>query len=118
MYIIIKRDNESKRVLTVETTKTYKNKSEQEILDAIQKYNSENKYGTNYTAIDIKDECLVEAFMFLMGEDKYKRTYRLEDISDRLSNIGDRLYDIDTDIYALKSIVPDIRKEMKDIKEE
>lgn len=116
MKIFTKRDTYSKEVLTVELAGSYKGTTEQDMMDAMAKFNANYKH-VCYEAIDIEDEKISEIFKFLMGDEKYRVAKTIQDLIDKMEEIQETLNEIENDTDSARSFLTKMKKELLIVKE-
>ena len=95
---------------------TGKNRTEEQVLEIIQKQN--NEYGYDRYVVSEVSEEIGEAFAFVLGEKGYKRTYNIEDICDRLEEVTNAVQELSNDVYDIEEATHHIDELVKKLKEE
>lgn len=106
MHIFTKRDSSTNQILTVETEGCYQGKSEQDMLDAVARFNEthESEY---YEALEVDDKA-AEVVSFLLGKDKYRLNKTITELLDALSSLR-------SDINKIYDAVDDVRDRVLDM---
>lgn len=107
MLVIIRTLKENNSVTRVELASKYKNKTEEELIEAVNKFESD-EYEYSYRRID--DELIIEALKMLCGEEQYKVSYRIKDLIESINYLKDSVDDIDNDMWHIESAIRDLKE--------
>lgn len=107
-----------KYITRVETLSylTGKNHTEEQVLEMIQEQNNEYGY-VRYAVYEVSEE-IGEAFVFLLGEKGYKRTYKIEHICDSLKDVMIAVQELSNNVYDIEEATHHIDELVKKLKEE
>ena len=117
MRLIISKLNNG-TVVSVQTFERYlhRNKTEEEILEAIKKEN--DRRGYEYYTIEEVSGIVAEACSFMLGEKQYKLTYDIEDLLDRFEDVHDYAIAIDDDVNDLLNNIEYIKDKINKLNKE
>ena len=114
MKIIINYDCEDHNIIRGVRTLDYwlaKNKTEQQIDEAIAKRNAEVGWEL-YKTMEVTDE-MANIFRFMLGENEYKTYADITDVYDKLRNIQDDLDSMRDDVFHMSEWVDSAAKKVE-----
>ena len=88
-------------------------KTDQEIIDATKKSNEQADY-ERFKIIDVPDN-LLEVIKFLLGDDQYKTTHKLDEIYHCLEDIETTISRMQGDLYDTCNWIEDTAKKIKEV---
>ena len=109
------RDGRVLRVGTVNQAIRGKLKTEEDVLEAVEKTNKDN--GFDMYVVKEVDGIVEEAFAFLVGDKGYKVTYDIEDLCDRTDEVKNAVESLSSDVYDLEQAVNTIKELVDKFKE-
>lgn len=121
MKILIYNKKSDNTVTRVETRDKYSKKTDAELDKAISEYNNNSDNNLRIEYIEVPEN-LSEAISFLLGGAKYKTTWTIHDLIERLDDFSDTLSNIENDIshcrWNVEKLVEEGRKIIKAEEEE
>ena len=109
------RDGRVLRVGTVNQKIHGKFKTEEDVLEAVEKTNKDN--GFDMYVVKEVDGIVEEAFAFLVGDKGYKVTYDIEDLCDRTNGVKNALESLSSNVYDVEQAVNTIKELVDKLKE-
>lgn len=109
------RDGRVLRVGTVNQAIRGKLKTEEDVLEAVEKTNKDN--GFDMYVVKEVDGIVEEAFAFLVGDKGYKVTYDIEDLCDRTDEVKNAVESLSSDLYDIEQAVNTIKELVDKFKE-
>lgn len=121
MKILVYYKKSDNTVTRVETRDKYSKKTDAEVEEAISEYNNNSDNNLRIEYIEVPEN-LSEAISFLLGEAKYKTTWTIHDLIERLDDFSGTLSSIEDDIshcrWNVEKLVEEGRKIIKPEEEE
>lgn len=116
MKIIVYKYKESGNVRRVDLRSRFESKTDEEIEEAISKFNSSDTE-QEVALIEVPDE-LSEVIRFLIGDKAYKRSFKIEDIVDSLGSLKENFNEAQESLDYIEERLRRIRSEIASLKEE
>lgn len=121
MKILVYYKKSDNTVTRVETRDKYSKKTDAEVEEAISEYNNNSNNNIRIEYIEVPEN-LSEAISFLLGEAKYKTTWTIHDLIERLDDFSSTISNIEDDIshcrWNVEKLVEEGRKIIKPEEEE
>lgn len=121
MKILVYYKKSDNTVTRVETRDKYSKKTDAELDKAISEYNNNSDNNIRIEYIEVPEN-LSETISFLLGEAKYKTTWTIHDLIERLDDFSNTISNIEDDIshcrWNVEKLVEEGRKIIKPEEEE
>lgn len=90
--------------------------TEEELYDALEKYNNENTYELSAELFFFEEtDVYYNVLLFLLGKDKYKTAYTISNLIDKLDDIKKDIDDTSTEIDRIRWKVEDYCNDIKNL---
>lgn len=114
MKILVYYKKSDNTVTRVETRDKYSKKTDAEVEEAISEYNNNSNNNIRIEYIEVPEN-LSEAISFLLGEAKYKTTWTIHDLIERLDDFSSTISNIEDDISHCRWNVEKLVEEGREI---
>lgn len=114
MKILIYNKKSDNTVTRVESRDKYSKKTDAELDKAISEYNNNSDNNIRIKYIEVPEN-LSEAINFLLGEAKYKTTWTIQDLIERMDDFCGTLSSIEDDISHCRWSVEKLVEEGREI---
>jgi len=114
MKILVYNKKSDNTITRVETRDKYSKKTDVELDKAISEYNNNSDNNLRIEYIEVPEN-LSEAISFLLGEAKYKTTWTIHDLIERLDDFSYTLSNIENDISHCRWNVEKLVEEGREI---